>query len=90
MAHVAESQHRLVQGFTNCHDTMSALALTRNVFVMPGDNSRDSGTTVKHFVPGITAIRAKGPSVQIARAIGPGGIANTPKRPERLAVRSSQ
>ena len=43
------------------------------------------------FVRGITAIRAKGPSVQIARAIGaigPGGMATTIKRPERPAVRS--
>jgi hypothetical protein len=89
MAHVADNQHRLVQRFTTCHDTMSGLARTRISFVMPWHNNRDSGHTVKLFVRGMTANQAKGPSVQIVRAIGPGRMGTTGKRPERPTVRSN-
>jgi hypothetical protein len=42
MARVVKSQHRIVQRFTNGHDTMSVLALTRMNSVMPGRNSEIS------------------------------------------------
>ena len=38
MARVVKSQHGIVQRFTNSHDTMSVLALTRMNCVMPDRN----------------------------------------------------